>query len=132
MRLSDLREDDYAGPSKLVQVLRTVIATADVKGQGVFLHFDKPNPEDIQSGVLNVNLNKLMQNVGGEQFDYSTFKAAYDTDPRVKTMTKDFNDKGVTPVTAKEPESTSQSEPEDSDAKVSQMAKRATDLGDKL
>ena len=131
MRLSDLREDDYEGPSKLVQVLRTVIATADAKGQTVFLHFQKPNPDDIQDGALNVNLNKLMQNVGGEQFDYGTFKAAYDTDPRVKTMTKDFNDKGVIPKTAKEPETTSKAEPEGGD-EVEKMAKRATDLGDKL
>ena len=27
-----------------------------------------------------------MQNVGAEAFDYGTFKAAYDTDPRVKAM----------------------------------------------
>ena len=36
-----------------------------------------------------------MQNVGAEQFDYGTFKASYDTDPRVKTMTHNFNNKGI-------------------------------------
>lgn len=70
-----------------------------------------------------------MQNVGGEQFDYGTFKAAYDTDPRVKTMVKDFNEKGVTPKTANEPEETPQAEPAGGD-KVAAMAKSATNLGD--
>ena len=131
MRASELIEDE-TGPSKLVQVLRTVIGSADAKGQPAFLHFSDPNPDDIRSGALNVNLHKLMQNVGAEQFDYGTFKAAYDTDPRVKTMVKDFNEKGVTPQTASEPDEDSQADPDPESDKVSQMAKRATDLGDKL
>ena len=36
------------------------------------------------AGAKILDINKLMQNIGGEQFDYGTFKAAYDTDPRVK------------------------------------------------
>lgn len=72
-----------------------------------------------------------MQNVGGEQFDYGTFKAAYDTDPRVKTMVANFNERGVTPVTkAEAPEDeTTQSEPTSRNT-VNQMAKRAVDLND--
>jgi len=70
-----------------------------------------------------------MQNVGGEQFDYGTFKAAYDTDERVKTMVADFNEIGVTPKTAKEPEATSKADAEPGGDKVAAMAKSATDLG---
>lgn len=71
-----------------------------------------------------------MQNVGGEQFDYGTFKAAYDTDPRVKTMVANFNKKGIVPKTATEnPEDAPQSDREEGGNTVSQMAKRATDVG---
>lgn len=132
MRANELLEDEYEGPSKLVQVLRTIIGTADAKGQTVFLHFSKPQEADIRDGAINLDLNKLMQNVGGEQFDYGTFKAAYDTDPRVKTMVADFNEKGVSPKTAAEPDKTSQADTDPGKDTVSQMAKRATDVGDKL
>lgn len=100
----------------------------------VFLHFeDNPSQDAIKQGSLNLNLNKLMQNVGAEQFDYGTFKAAFDTDPRIKTMVKDFNQDGVEPktknVTDKEPEVSTDGQGADT---VAQMAKRATDVGDTL
>lgn len=113
-----------------MQVLRTVIGSADSKGTTALLHFKKPKKQDIRQGALNLDLNKLMQNVGGEQFDFGTFKAAYDTDPRVKTMVKDFNDIGITPKTAKEPEASSQADAPEGGDTVAQMAKNATDLSD--
>ena len=117
-------------PSKLVQVLRTVIGDADQKGVSVFLHFDKPQAKDIRQGSKNLDLNKLMQNVGGEQFDYSTFKAAYDTDPRVKSMVKNFNQTGIEPKTATDdPNEVPQGDTQDGGNTVSTMAKRATDVG---
>lgn len=70
-----------------------------------------------------------MQNVGAESFDYGTFKAAYDTDPRVKAMVKDFNKVGITPKTENELEEPSSGGQPDAD-KVNQMAKRAVDLKD--
>lgn len=71
-----------------------------------------------------------MQNVGGEQFDYGTFKAAYDTDPRVKSMVSNFNKKGIVPKTAKEnPVDTPQDNKEQGGDTVNQMAKRATNVG---
>lgn len=71
-----------------------------------------------------------MQNVGAESFDYGTFKAAYDTDPRIKAMVKDFNKYGITPKTKNELE-TGDTGPSQSDGdSVSAMAKRATDLSD--
>jgi len=115
--------------SKLVQVLRTVINSADQSGQSVYLHFSKPTKEEIRQGSKNLDLNKLMQNVGGEQFDYGTFKAAYDTDARVKTMVTNFNEKGIEPKTA---QAVSKGDSPQQDAegdKVSQMAKNATDVG---
>ena len=81
MKISELYEADEPQASsspKLVHVLRTVIGDADQKGVSVFLHFDKPTANDIRSDAKNLDLNKLMQNVGAEQFDYGTFKAAYD------------------------------------------------------
>jgi len=74
-----------------------------------------------------------MQNVGAEQFDFGTFKAAYDTDPRVKTMVKNFDKVGIEPKTAKTLDNDGpMAEPEGGADSVSQMAKRATDVGDKL
>lgn len=115
-----------------MQVLRTVIGAADAKNTSVFLHFDKPSSNDIRQGSLNLDLNRLMQNVGGEQFDYGTFKAAYDTDPRVKTMVANFNERGIVPATKTEaPESEEPAPAGDRGGDtVNQMAKRAVDLKD--
>lgn len=130
MKVSEILREDPQLPSKLVQVLRTVIGSADAKGQPAFLHFSKPKKEDIVQGSLNLDLNKLMQNVGGEQFDYGTFKAAYDTDPRVKTMVKNFSEKGIEPKTKDEPDATPQVSGDTEGNTVTQMAKNATDLSD--
>jgi len=70
-----------------------------------------------------------MQNVGEPQFDYGSFKAAYDTDPRVKTMVRNFNEVGVEPKTAKEPEEAPQGDSQDSGDSITQMATRATNPG---
>ena len=129
MRISEV---DAGSSSKLVQILRTVINSADAKGTTVYLHFSTPKKEDIKQGAKNLDLNKLMQNVGGEQFDYGTFKAAYDTDARVKTMVNNFSEQGIEPKT-KETVSTGDTPQQDAEGdKVSQMAKSATDLSDKL
>lgn len=72
-----------------------------------------------------------MQNVEGEQFDYGTFKAAYDTDPRIKTMTKNFNQQGIEPKTANTIDDTSQQQDSQGN-EVEKMAKDATNLGDQL
>ena len=73
-----------------------------------------------------------MQNVGAEQFTYDTFKAAYDTDPSVKPLVKNFDKDGIEPTTQKQ---APQDDSETTDVgdnggdTVSQMAKRATDVG---
>lgn len=125
-----ISEVDAGSSSKLVNILRTVIASADQQGTGLFLHFKKPTKEQIKAGVKNLDINKLMANVGGEQFDYGTFKAAYDTDPRIKTMVQNFSQDGIEPKTQNTLDKGPQQDTEGD--KVSQMAKSATDLGDKL
>jgi|TARA_B100000780_G_C21070847_1_gene430892 hypothetical protein len=73
-----------------------------------------------------------MQNIGGEQFDYGTFKAAYDTDPRVKTMVTNFSEKGIEPNTKKPATNNPQADGAEGDTTVAKMAKSATDVGAKL
>lgn len=67
-----------------------------------------------------------MQNIGNQQFTYDSFKAAYDSDPKVKEIVKDFDQQRVTLKTSEiddiNPSRTK------SKNKVSQMAKRAVDI----
>jgi hypothetical protein len=73
-----------------------------------------------------------MQNVGSEQFDFGTFKAAYDTDARVKAMVKNFSKYGIEPKTKNELEGDEEVNTSQGGDAVGQMAKSATDLGDNL
>lgn len=73
-------------------------------------------------------LDSYMQNIGEKAFSFDTFKAAYDTDPRIQEIVTDFN---------KEMVSLKDSEMDDIKRKrkksqddVSKMAKRATKVGD--
>lgn len=109
--------------------LRTVKGAADQKGKPAFLHFDKPTQENIKQGSINIDLNKVMQNMGGEAFVYDTFKNAYDSDARVKEMVKNFSEAGIELKTKEDTENGIQGGDEGGDT-VSQMAKRATDLSD--
>lgn len=108
--------------------LRTILASANQKAKPVFLHFETPAKENIKQDHINLDLNKIMQNMGGEAFAYGTFKNAYDTDPRVKNMVKNFSEDGIELKTEEEIAG-----PGGSDASsdtVAQMAKNATDLSD--
>jgi len=71
-----------------------------------------------------------MSNVGNPQFDFGTFKAAYDTDPRVKTMVKNFDKIGIEVKTQNEIEGEPSSTAPEGGDKVGQMAKNAVDLND--
>lgn len=93
-------------------VLRNRLADANLKKQPASFSFD--------------DLNKLMHNTGSEQFDYRTFKAAYDSDERVKKMIKNFNQQGLTLKTDIEDTDTSNPQQDiKGDSAVSRMAKRA-------
>jgi hypothetical protein len=67
-----------------------------------------------------------MQNTGNEQFNYDSFKAAYDSDPKIKSIVKDFDQNTITLKTS-EMDDVNPGNPK-SKNKVSQMAKRAVDL----
>jgi len=127
-----INEVDAGSTSKLVNVLRTIIASADQKGTAVFLHFNTPSDDKVRQGAKNLDLNKIMANMGGEQFDYGTFKAAYDTDPRIKTMVQNFSQEGVEPKTSKSLDTGATPQQDPQGDVVGQMAKNATNLGDKL
>tara|TARA_B100000586_G_C19721529_1_gene265832 strand:- start:22 stop:249 length:228 start_codon:yes stop_codon:yes gene_type:complete len=73
-----------------------------------------------------------MQNVGGEAFSYPTFRAAYETDPRIKTMVQNFNEIGVEPKTNQPVSDVPQADAAPDSNVVSNMAKRATDPGASL
>jgi hypothetical protein len=111
--------------------LRTVQQAADQKGKPAFLHFEKPTKEDIKQDSINVDLNKIMQNMGGEAFAYGTFKNAYDSDPRVKEMVKNFSEAGIDLKTKEDADQTPQGGEEGGDT-VAQMAQSATDVGAEL
>ena len=129
MRISEV---DAGSTGKLVNILRTIIASADQKGTAVFLHFKNPTQETMKQGAKNLDLNKIMANIGGEQFDYGTFKAAYDTDPRIKTMVQNFSQDGVEPKTQQTIDTGAVPQQDAQGDVVGQMAKNATNLGDKL
>lgn len=67
-----------------------------------------------------------MQNIGNQQFTYDSFKAAYDSDPKIKEIVKDFDQQRVTLKTS-EIDDVNPSRTK-SKNKVSQMAKRAVDI----
>jgi hypothetical protein len=67
-----------------------------------------------------------MQNIGNQQFTYDSFKAAYDSDPKIKDIVKDFDQNQITLKTS-ELDDINPSKG-NSGNKVSQMAKRAVDL----
>ena len=66
-----------------------------------------------------------MKNTGREQFDYRSFKAAYDSDARIKKMVKNFNQDSITLKTDTDADTTAPQQDLGNKA-VSQMAKRAT------
>ena len=71
-------------------------------------------------------LNKIMLNLGVQQFTYDTLRAAYDTDTKVADMIKDFTHDSVTLKTSE----ADNLEPKKQRRKdtVSSMAKKAVDL----
>jgi hypothetical protein len=66
-----------------------------------------------------------MKNMGSEQFSYDTFKAAYDADPRIKPLVKNFDQEGIELATDAESPDEVQQQDATGDT-VNQMAKRAT------
>lgn len=67
-----------------------------------------------------------MQNMGRGQFNYEVLKGAYDTDPRIKELIKDFDQKNIT-LKSSEMDDLPDTKRKDPKA-VNKMAKRAVDL----
>ena len=67
-----------------------------------------------------------MQNMGDEEFDYDTFKQAYDSDPLVQGLTHRFDQNGVELKTKVTKTDTAPSDAKLDGSGVKQMAKHAT------
>jgi hypothetical protein len=67
-----------------------------------------------------------MRSAGVQQFSYETFVAAHQADPRLKNIITNFN---KTEINFKQSEVDDLNAPQSDDNDVSQMAKRATDVG---
>ena len=71
-----------------------------------------------------------MQNTGRNQFSYDVFKAAYDSDPRIQKIVKNFDQEKIELKTSEvddvEDLPGNPGRPSDT---VAKMAKNATDLG---
>jgi hypothetical protein len=61
-----------------------------------------------------------MDNLGSEQYDQETFKAAYDQDPKIASLVSSFDPEGVTLKGGEEPQQPAQ------DNTVDKMAQSAT------
>jgi len=111
--------------------LRTVQQAEDQKGKPAFLFFDRPKTEDKKPENINIDLNKVMQNLGGEAFVYGTFKDAYDGDPRIKEMVKNFSGAGIQ-LKTKQDAGGAGVQTTDDGAGVAAAAQQATDVGDSI
>ena len=86
------------------------------------------NDKKIQKISLN-KLSQLLKKQGQSQFNYDVFKLAYDSDPKLQELVKNFDQEEITLKSlAKDDLPAAQGGEGDSDT-VNQMAKRATDLG---
>jgi len=70
-------------------------------------------------------LNKILSNVGGVSVNHDAFKSAYDSNPAIKKMVKNFDQSGITLDTdAESPDIPTKKGARSSSLKT--MAKRAT------
>jgi hypothetical protein len=109
--------------------LRTVKNSAESKNKPVFLHFQKPSPDDAKPDHINVNINDIMENMGLPQFTYDSFTAAYEADPQIQELVDNFNSQGIS-MNSDDAEEEPEQGNDDAGDTVSQMAKSATDIGD--
>lgn len=73
-------------------------------------------------------LDRFMHNLGNEQFSYEIMKSAYDSDPKIQSIVKDFDSETVTLKTS-EMDDVSIKKKNNKDI-VGKMAKSAVDLKD--
>ena len=70
-----------------------------------------------------------MQNQGRGQFTFDVFKAAYDADPKLQQLVTNFDQDKIELKTSELDDIPDSTKSAKDDKTVSQMAKRATDLG---
>ena len=73
-----------------------------------------------------------MRNTHNTEFSYDTFKAAYDSDPRIEKLVTNFDQDKIEFKQSEMDDVKSKGQPGPDGDEVGQMAKNATDLGDKL
>jgi len=110
--------------------LHTIKNSVDQKDKPAFLHFEKPGLPDLKPGYININLNDVMEKMSAPQFNYETFKTAYDSDPTIEEYVENFSEQGIEIGVAPEASDAPQGDTDDDSDKVSQMAKSAVDLDD--
>lgn len=108
--------------------LKTIKANAESKNKPVFAHFKSPTQETLKQGYINIDINKVLENMGAPQFSYETFKQTYDSVPQLEQIVDNFNSEGIF-LNSKDDEEEMQGQDSDNDT-VAQMAKAATDLSD--
>lgn len=83
-------------------------------------------------GLDSINFDDLdhyLSNAEIPQFDYESFLAAYNSDPRIKNLIVNFNKQGIT---LKQDSIDDLGAADKGSNTVNKMAQRATDLGKKL
>lgn len=69
-----------------------------------------------------------MQNVGDQEFSFDLLKSAFDFDPRIQKIVKDFDQNSITLKSDNDSQSFAPTDQSNNNT-VSQMAQRATKLG---
>ena len=110
--------------------LHTIKNNVEQKDKPAFLHFERPSQKDIKPGYININLNDVMVKMSAPQFNYETFKTAYDSDPTIEEYVENFSEQGIEIGVAPEASDAPQGDTDDDSDKVSRMAKSAVDLDD--
>ena len=82
------------------------------------------------SSITFDRLDQFMSNNDRQQFDFETFKAAYDSDPRIPNVVTNF-DQDKIDFKQSEVDDLAAQQPNSADV-VGAMASKATDLGDNL
>jgi hypothetical protein len=69
-----------------------------------------------------------MQNVGDQEFSFDLLKSAFDFDPRIQSVVKDFDQTSITLKSDNDADMSTSPDQSQTDT-VKQMAQRATKLG---
>ena len=73
-------------------------------------------------------LDRFMKNVGDQEFTFDLLKSAFDFDPRIQNIVKDFDQTGITLKSDTDINTVASTDSPQSDT-VKKMAQRATKLG---